>query len=72
MLLPALRHRIILNFEAHADGRTPDDLLEEIVGESPPELNVAVCGWDGDIPARLTNSKCVARIGLTDGCTTFT
>jgi MoxR-like ATPase len=30
LLLPALRHRIILNFEAHADGRTPDDLLEEI------------------------------------------
>ena len=32
LLLPALRHRIILNFEAHADGRTPDDLLEEIAG----------------------------------------
>jgi MoxR-like ATPase len=30
LLLPALRHRIILNFEAHADGRTPDDLLDEI------------------------------------------
>ena len=30
LLLSALRHRIILNFEAHADGRTPDDLLEEI------------------------------------------
>ena len=30
LLLPALRHRIILNFEAHADGRTADDLIEEI------------------------------------------
>ena len=30
LMLPALRHRIILNFEAQADGRTPDDLLEEI------------------------------------------
>jgi MoxR-like ATPase len=30
LLLPALRHRVILNFEAHADGRTPDDLLDEI------------------------------------------
>jgi MoxR-like ATPase len=30
LLLPALRHRIILNFEAHADARTADDLLEEI------------------------------------------
>jgi MoxR-like ATPase len=33
LLLPALRHRIILNFEAQADGRTTDDLLEEIVGK---------------------------------------
>jgi MoxR-like ATPase len=30
LLLPSLRHRIILNFEAQADGRTPDDLLEEL------------------------------------------
>ncbi len=33
LLLPALRHRIILNFEAQADGRTPDDLLDEIAGK---------------------------------------
>jgi MoxR-like ATPase len=33
LMLPALRHRIILNFEAQADGRTPDDLLEEISGK---------------------------------------
>ena len=26
-----LRHRIILNFDAHADGETPDSILEEIV-----------------------------------------
>jgi MoxR-like ATPase len=32
LLKPALRHRIILNFEAQADGRAADDLLEEIVG----------------------------------------
>ena len=32
LLLPALRHRILLNFEAQADSRTPDDLLEEIAG----------------------------------------
>jgi len=30
LLAPSLRHRIILNFEAQADGRTADDLLEEI------------------------------------------
>ena len=31
LLKPALRHRIILNFEAQADGRGADDLLEEIL-----------------------------------------
>ena len=34
LLKPALRHRIILNFEAQADGRAADDLLEEIVGKT--------------------------------------
>ena len=33
LVLPALRHRIILNFEAQADGRNTDELLEEIAGE---------------------------------------
>jgi len=33
LMLPALRHRIILNFEAQADGRTTDDLLQEIAGK---------------------------------------
>ena len=32
LLKPALRHRIILNFEAQADGRAADDLLDEISG----------------------------------------
>jgi MoxR-like ATPase len=36
LLLPALRHRINLNFEAQADGRTTDDLLEEIAGKITP------------------------------------
>ena len=30
LILPALRHRVLLNFEAHADNRTPDDVLDEI------------------------------------------
>ena len=29
--LPALRHRIILNFDAHAEGKTEDQVLEEIL-----------------------------------------
>jgi MoxR-like ATPase len=33
LMLSSLRHRIILNFEAHADGRTPDDLLKEIAAK---------------------------------------
>jgi MoxR-like ATPase len=33
LLLSSLRHRIILNFEAHADGRTADNLLEEIAAK---------------------------------------
>jgi MoxR-like ATPase len=32
VMLPALRHRLILNFEAQADSRTADDLIEEIAG----------------------------------------
>src|SRR6202043_3655600 len=30
LMLPALRHRIMLNLEAQADDRTPDHFLEEI------------------------------------------
>ena len=26
-----LRHRIILNFDAHADGQTPDTILGELI-----------------------------------------
>ena len=35
LALPALRHRIILNFDAHADGRTEDDLLLEMLDSLP-------------------------------------
>jgi MoxR-like ATPase len=31
-LKPALRHRILLNFEAEADGMTPDRILDDILG----------------------------------------
>ena len=37
LAMPALRHRIILNFDAHADGRSEDDILLEILdGLVPP------------------------------------
>ncbi len=38
LLLPSLRHRIILNFDAQADGRTPDDVLDEIANSIPVSL----------------------------------
>ena len=28
---PALRHRILLNFEAEADGMTPDRVIEQVI-----------------------------------------
>ena len=31
LALPALRHRIILNFDAHAEGKTSDQVLTEIL-----------------------------------------
>jgi len=35
-LAPAvLRHRIILNFDAHADAQTPDTVLKEIIRSLP-------------------------------------
>ena len=31
LMLPSLRHRIILNFDAHADGQTPETILQAIL-----------------------------------------
>ena len=31
---PALRHRIILNFDGLADGVTPEDLIETVIEET--------------------------------------
>jgi MoxR-like ATPase len=36
-LLPALRHRLILNFEAEAEGMTTDQVLESILANTPRE-----------------------------------
>ncbi|MCK4871659.1 MAG: MoxR family ATPase [Phycisphaerales bacterium] len=37
--LPALRHRIIRNFEAEAEGVTTDDIIESIVTEVPTDMD---------------------------------
>ncbi|MCC6314621.1 MAG: MoxR family ATPase [Thermomicrobiales bacterium] len=36
--LPALRHRLLLNFEAEAAGRTPDDVLGALLEETPETI----------------------------------
>ncbi len=36
--LPALRHRLLLNFEAEAEGVDPDQVVREVVDEVPEEV----------------------------------
>jgi len=36
-----LRHRIILNFDAHADGQTPDTILSTIIREAAAHASAA-------------------------------
>ncbi len=36
--IPAMRHRIILNFEAEADGVMPDAILEKVLAETPRNI----------------------------------
>jgi len=41
LALPALRHRLVLNFEAHAEGIDPDALVRAVVERyAPPEADV--------------------------------
>ena len=35
MFLPAMRHRVILNFEAEAEGIDPDKILLEVLEKVP-------------------------------------
>lgn len=39
--LPALRHRLLLNFEAEAEGVDPDQVVREVVEEVPEEVPAA-------------------------------
>jgi MoxR-like ATPase len=41
VFLPAVRHRIVLNFEGEAEGLTPDDLLQHILNHVPKQAEVA-------------------------------
>jgi MoxR-like ATPase len=37
-VVPAMRHRIILNFEGEAEGITPDMVLEKVLAETPTTI----------------------------------
>jgi MoxR-like ATPase len=36
--IPAMRHRLILNFEGEAEGMTTDMVLEKIIAETPTTI----------------------------------
>jgi MoxR-like ATPase len=40
-VLPALRHRLILNFEAEAEGLTTDQILQQILKDVPKDKSLA-------------------------------
>jgi MoxR-like ATPase len=51
LALDVLRHRLILSYEAHADGLTPDDVLDRVLravdpngGEAPPLIETRAPG----------------------------
>jgi MoxR-like ATPase len=41
--IPAMRHRVILNFEGEAEGITTDMVLEKVIAEAPTQI-------DGEVP----------------------
>jgi len=43
VVVPAMRHRVILNFEGEAEGITTDMVLEKVVAETPTQV-------EGDVP----------------------
>jgi MoxR-like ATPase len=41
VVLPAMRHRCLLNFEGEAEGQTTDEILQNIVDTTPVDVGVA-------------------------------
>ena len=41
MVLPAMRHRLLLNFEGEAEGMSTDTILQNIVDTLPVDVGVA-------------------------------
>jgi MoxR-like ATPase len=52
--IPAMRHRIILNFEGEAEGITTDMVLEKLINETPTAM-------EGEAPAAGPRAGAVAR-----------
>ena len=42
--VPAMRHRVILNFEGEAEGITSDMVLEKVVAETPTAIQEEMAG----------------------------
>ena len=47
--MPALRHRLILNFEGEAEGVSTDEVIEEVRGEDGRTLTIADCGLGHEV-----------------------
>jgi MoxR-like ATPase len=45
--IPAMRHRVILNFEGEAEGITTDMVLEKVIAEAPTQV-------EGEVPMQAT------------------
>jgi MoxR-like ATPase len=44
VVVPAMRHRVILNFEGEAEGMTTDTVLEKVIAETPTTLENELAG----------------------------
>ena len=44
VVLPAMRHRCLLNFEGEAEGKTTDEVLQNIVDTLPADVGMAAAG----------------------------
>ena len=47
VVVPAMRHRVILNFEGEAEGITTDMVLEKVIAETPAQV-------EGEVPVGAT------------------
>jgi len=42
--IPAMRHRVILNFEGEAEGMTTDMVLEKVINDTPNTIESELVG----------------------------